>query len=98
MDNIKIIRKNKGLTQQQLADKLGMVVQSYTRYENGRASPTLELLTRIAQALDVTPCDLITQDNDNAHALIHYFNQLTQQDQDYLFTKIKALALEQSRA
>lgn len=98
INKLKTIRKNKGLTQADVANKLNIDMRTYRRYEIGESSITLDLLNRIAQALDVTPCDLIAPGNDNARALIHYFNKLTQQDQDYFFTKIKALALEQSRA
>ena len=48
------LRKQKGLTQQGLADTSGIHVQQIKRYEAGHAQPTAEALKRLALALHVT--------------------------------------------
>lgn len=51
-EKLRILRKARGLTTQQLADKVA-VSQSYiSRFENNRAVPDIELLDKILQALD----------------------------------------------
>lgn len=50
-NTIKERRKALGLSQQEVADSIGMKQQSYQRIENGRSSPTLQTLKKILQAL-----------------------------------------------
>jgi transcriptional regulator with XRE-family HTH domain len=53
------IRTSKGVTQEELAEKLGVSTSWIGRIETGRAVPNLKLLQRIAQALDVRVKELI---------------------------------------
>lgn len=59
MQKIRDIRLQKGMTQQQLADKLGVKQCTVSDYETGRVDLTLPKLVRIAEALGVTIYDLI---------------------------------------
>ena len=56
--NIKRIRKEKGLTQQQLADAAGVAINSIRGYESENREPRRENLEAIACALGVTVKDL----------------------------------------
>lgn len=47
-----VYRKKKGMTQEQLARKAGMSRTNVTRFENGRYNPSVEMMVRIAAALD----------------------------------------------
>ena len=51
-DNIKIIRKSKGLTQEELATKLHIVRQTVSKWEKNFSVPDADLLEKIAIALD----------------------------------------------
>lgn len=57
MDNIgeliKSVRKQKGYTQKQLAEKAGVSNNSLIRYENGETSPSMQTLQLISNALGV---------------------------------------------
>ena len=46
-------RKEKGLTQQQIAERTGMQRTNIVRIESGRYVPTLEVLIKLAAALDM---------------------------------------------
>lgn len=48
---IKARRKALGLSQQEVADRVGILRPSYERIENGRSSPTLQSLLAISDAL-----------------------------------------------
>ncbi len=48
------LRKDKGLTQQGMADAIGIHVNSLKKYEAGQAQPSLEVLKKIALALHVS--------------------------------------------
>lgn len=45
------LRKEKGLTQQALADLIGMHVIQIRRYESGASQPTLDVIRKLALAL-----------------------------------------------
>ena len=47
-------RKQRGLTQQHLADAIGVHLSQVRRYEAASSQPTLDVLRRIAVALSVT--------------------------------------------
>ena len=51
--NIKIIRKEKGWTQQQMADHLFVTRQTVSNWENGRALPDLETIEQISRKLEI---------------------------------------------
>lgn len=57
--NIKKIRKEKNLTQDDLAERLHCTRQTISNYENGKSEPNIELLIEIAGVLDVEVNDLI---------------------------------------
>lgn len=58
-DRLRETRKRSGLTQMQIAEKLGITAQSYSQYETGKRQPKAETLKRIANALSVLPGDLL---------------------------------------
>lgn len=55
---IKSLRSAKNLTQEQMADQIGISRQKYARIENGTNNITLEILSKIANILDVTVGDI----------------------------------------
>src|SRR5438874_5529085 len=48
------LRKHHSLTQQQLAERIGIHVVQLRRYEAGSSQPTLEVIRKIATALQVS--------------------------------------------
>ena len=59
-ENIRKLRKEKGLTQQELADKCGLSKNGLWNYENENREPTIKTLENISKALNVTVNDLIS--------------------------------------
>ncbi|MBJ7686983.1 helix-turn-helix domain-containing protein [Weissella confusa] len=53
------LRKAKGFSQETLAQKLFMTRQAISKWETGEATPDLEKIQLIAEALDVTAEDLL---------------------------------------
>ena len=47
------LRKEKGITQQEIADRTGMKRTNVARIESGRNAPTIEVLVKLAAALDM---------------------------------------------
>ena len=56
---IKAARRKAGLTQAQLAEKLGIAYQTVAQWENDLRNPKLDTLQRIAAALDIPVTELI---------------------------------------
>ncbi len=54
MKNLKKLRESKGLSQMQLAMKLGMNQNTVSRYENGEREADYQTLIMIADFFDVT--------------------------------------------
>ena len=52
-------RKEAGLTQQQLADKLCVSFQAVSKWENGSAYPNIEILPELAMALNVSADEIL---------------------------------------
>lgn len=53
------LRKQKGLTQQALADALGLHITQIKRYEAGISQPSLEALKKLSQTFRVTTDSLV---------------------------------------
>lgn len=58
-ERVVTLRKQKGWTQQQLADEVGVRVLQIRRYESGASQPTLDVIRRLALALGATTDELI---------------------------------------
>ena len=57
-ENIKAIRKSKGLSQEELAIKLNVVRQTVSKWENGLSVPDSEMLISISETLE-TPVSIL---------------------------------------
>lgn len=55
---IKAIRSAKRLTQEQVADQIGVSRQKYARIESGANSITFDILSKVADVLGVTVGDI----------------------------------------
>jgi len=59
-ENVRRIRLQKDMTQEQLADISGFSQQYLSDLERGRRNPTVVTLFELAQALGSTPVELIS--------------------------------------
>ncbi|WP_304341528.1 helix-turn-helix domain-containing protein [Metaclostridioides mangenotii] len=59
-NNIKRIRGHKRLTQEDLANKVGITKNALYNYENGRSEPNHKIINKLAQVLDVQVEDIMT--------------------------------------
>ena len=91
-ERLRAIRKEKGLTQAELAEKAGIAVNSVRLYEAGARLPKLDTIARMAVAMGLTANDLIAgqwgkfdgiflsdeefQQDDREAQLIYHFRNL----------------------
>lgn len=59
MTELRKYRIEQGLTQAQLAEKIGVTASCITMWENGNRSPNISTLKKLAQILDCTVDELI---------------------------------------
>ena len=59
-ENIQTIRKHRKMKQQELADKIGINMQSLSKIERGVNYPTFDTLEKIMDVLGVTPNELLS--------------------------------------
>ena len=57
-ENLKRARKEKGLTQKEVALKLNMTQQQYSRFENGKYELNYSLILELCKLYDISPNDL----------------------------------------
>ena len=97
-------RQLKGLTQGQLARKVGADIQRISKYERGILVPTTGILLKLAEALEVTVDFLIRSgDNNPAGAIgdpellerFRHVTELPKQEQGVVLTLIDALVKKQ---
>ena len=60
-ENLKALRKAKGLSQEELAARLHVVRQTVSKWEKGRSVPDADLLIRLAEELDTTSAALLAR-------------------------------------
>ena len=61
-ENLRNLRKRKGLSQQELADKVGVVRQTISKWENGDSTPDSVSLIKIANVLQI-PLNDVSDEN-----------------------------------
>jgi transcriptional regulator with XRE-family HTH domain len=57
--NLRRLRYDKKLTQEELAERSGLSMRYVGSIERGAVSASVSILGKVAEALDVDPCDLI---------------------------------------
>ena len=66
-ENIKIFRKERGLTQEELAIRVNVVRQTVSKWEKGQSVPDADLLQKIAEVLEVSVSQLLGQEREMEH-------------------------------
>ena len=61
--HVAALRKERGLTQQALADRVEMHISQIRRYEGGQSQPTLDAIRKLAKALSVSADLLLFGEN-----------------------------------
>ena len=67
-ENIKAIRKSKGLSQQELAIKLNVVRQTVSKWEQGLSVPDSDLLISLSEALETPVSTLLGETVEETEA------------------------------
>lgn len=63
MEKLRLLRKQKGLSQTEMADLIGTTQSTYSKYESGNRQPDIEILQKISNIFQVTIDDLTSPGN-----------------------------------
>jgi transcriptional regulator with XRE-family HTH domain len=93
------LRKEHKLTQQEMADTVGMHITQVKRYESGQAQPSIEILKKIAIAFHVTADWLIFEEEErelpnNLQLKFEAVSQMTEDDQHTIQSLIDGMILK----
>jgi DNA-binding XRE family transcriptional regulator len=67
-ERIVVARKARGMSQQDLGDKIGVTFQAVSKWETGASMPDIGLLSDLAKALDVSLDHLVNGTDDSAES------------------------------
>ena len=70
-DRLKTLRKEKKLTQKELAEQIGIKQNSYSDWETGKNEPSLENIIKLTKILDTTADELLGIDKSVSSNWIH---------------------------
>lgn len=91
--NIGERRRALGLTQAQLAERLGVDTETLSRFERGKHAPTLRNLIRLAGLLQTTVADLLVEDkqqpSEDATIMTAWLAVLTPEDKSFAMSMLK---------
>ena len=81
-NNISALRKAKGITQEELANELGVSAQAVSKWENNSSYPDVSLLTKIADFFGVTVDALLRSNEDEI--IFHNDNENSCNDHSHI--------------
>lgn len=87
---IALNRKAKGLTQEQLGERLGVSNKTISRWENGNYMPDLSLLEPLSKELGITLNELLAGEKIEEEKVIEYSEKNMISTLDYSAEKIKS--------
>lgn len=88
------LRKAKGLTQEGLAEKLGVSSQAVSKWENDVSCPDISLLPALARSLGVTTDELLTGSSDQ----VQFVPEDQRKPLDQLTLRIRACSADGDKA
>ena len=102
-DVIRKYRKEKGLTQEEMATRLGVTAPAVNKWESGASMPDIALLAPIARLLDITLDELLSfnqslSDVEVANILNEFYAMSTTETTDALYQKMVDIVREYPNA
>ena len=82
-ENLKNLRKNKGLTQSELAESIGLETHNLNRIENGKSFPQVKTLINIINYFNILPYELFTNKNDKITSIVGLINKNPEKLDDF---------------
>jgi transcriptional regulator with XRE-family HTH domain len=100
-ENIKKIRKDKGLQQKQVALEIGIDQSNYNKIENGKREPSVDLLNKLANLFGVAVDDILNPDTQTPQEItiedkttmeqVRLIQELDEEDKHVIFRMIDTM-------
>lgn len=88
-ENLKKARLQKGLSQKELAEEIGVAKSTYSLYESGNREPNVQTIKKISDTLSVSADELLGINDEQVTMAAHFNgNEYTEEELD----EIKAFA------
>lgn len=71
-ENLKKARKQKGLTQKDVAESIGVAKSTYSLYESGGREPNVQTIKKISDTLNVSADELLGLEADATTIAAHF--------------------------
>lgn len=84
MNKLRLLRNQKGLSQQKLANLLHVSQQSVYKYENGLAEPDIRTLRQLSELFDVSIDYLVENTEDPRKMNVFVETELSPRELDFL--------------
>ena len=81
-------RKEKGLTQEALAEKLGVSPQAVSKWENDASCPDIALLPKLAKLFEISVDELLSEDSE---PVVYVTSQQTKKSIDDMVLRINVV-------
>lgn len=94
LPNLKVLRKEYGISQQQLADSIGVSQPSINKYENHNIEPDFDILMRLADYFN-TSVDYIIGYTEIRHKIEHIEETYLNCEESHLIRQYRSLKKEQ---
>lgn len=73
-EELRIVRRERRLTQKQLADQIGLTFQQIQKYEKGVNRISISCACRLAPALGLTPATLLVRLSQSTNSILQEMN------------------------
>ena len=81
-EKLKFLRKQASMSQEQLAEKLGVSRQAVTKWETDTGIPDIENIKSISSLFDISIDELLSNENASQKKSEHLFESVTEYDID----------------
>ncbi|MBM7567830.1 helix-turn-helix domain-containing protein [Paenibacillus sacheonensis] len=92
-EKLKNERKNKGWSQEELAEKLFVSRQSVSKWENNQNYPSIEIIIKVSDLFGVTIDELLRSDEELTKKVIHDGKQLAYPKLKWMFDALFMLGV-----
>ena len=83
-ESIAVLRKQKGLTQEELANRLGVTNQAVSKWESGQCCPDIQLIPKLADIFGTSIDALFGRRNEQSEERSEAFNEYSLPDDEKL--------------
>lgn len=95
-ERIRELRKERGFSQEQIALRAEITTSYFGQIERGQANPSIDLLEKICEAMNVKTSDIFTDTNTNllgidslSMQILHQLNGKTDKEKEIVLNIIK---------